>query len=154
MTAPRPEGWVQFGQSWGLWRHGRQIASVQPDAKGVRSFSPAGSCGRTRWSGRPAWHGASATRSGGARPGSCQTSRFARLWRSWWRRISRRHSDGSGITAAIGGAGRLVGGALTASARRPRASNRSRATSIPPSTIKLPDRVALARRSSQAARLH
>lgn len=35
MTAPRPQGWVQFGESWGLWRNGRQIASVQPDANGV-----------------------------------------------------------------------------------------------------------------------
>lgn len=35
MTAPRPQGWVQFGDSWGLWRNGRQIASVQPDANGI-----------------------------------------------------------------------------------------------------------------------
>ncbi len=35
MTAPQPQGWVQFGESWGLWRNGRQIASVQPDANGV-----------------------------------------------------------------------------------------------------------------------
>lgn len=36
MTAPRPQGWVQFGESWGLWRNGRQIASVQPGADGIR----------------------------------------------------------------------------------------------------------------------
>lgn len=35
VTAPRPDGWVQYGESWGLWRNGRQIASVQPDAKGI-----------------------------------------------------------------------------------------------------------------------
>lgn len=36
MTAPRPTGWVQDGERWGLWLHGREIAAVQPDAKGVR----------------------------------------------------------------------------------------------------------------------
>jgi hypothetical protein len=35
-TAPRPTGWVQDGERWGLWRNGREIAAVQPDAKGVR----------------------------------------------------------------------------------------------------------------------
>lgn len=35
MTAPLPQGWVQFGEAWGLWRNGRQIASVQPDANGI-----------------------------------------------------------------------------------------------------------------------
>lgn len=35
MTAPRPQGWVQFGDSWALWRNGRQIANVTPDANGV-----------------------------------------------------------------------------------------------------------------------
>jgi len=34
MTAPRAQGWVQFGESWGLSRNGRQIASVQPDVNG------------------------------------------------------------------------------------------------------------------------
>ncbi|MEN5042096.1 hypothetical protein ABE424_18050 [Stenotrophomonas sp. TWI1149] len=36
MTAPQPQGWVQDGERWGLWRNGREIAAVQPDAKGVR----------------------------------------------------------------------------------------------------------------------
>lgn len=36
MTAPRPTGWVQDGERWGLWRNGREIAAVQLDAKGVR----------------------------------------------------------------------------------------------------------------------
>lgn len=36
MSAPRPTGWVQDGERWGLWRNGREIACVQPDAKGVR----------------------------------------------------------------------------------------------------------------------
>lgn len=35
MIAPRPQGWLQFGESWGLWWNGRQIASVQPGANGV-----------------------------------------------------------------------------------------------------------------------
>jgi len=35
MTAPRPQGWVQFGESWCLWWNGRQIASVQPGADGI-----------------------------------------------------------------------------------------------------------------------
>ena len=35
MIAPRPQGWVQFGESWGLWWDGRQIANVQPSANGV-----------------------------------------------------------------------------------------------------------------------
>ncbi|WP_313219516.1 hypothetical protein [Stenotrophomonas sp.] len=36
MAAPRPTGWVQDGERWVLWRNGREIAAVQPDAKGVR----------------------------------------------------------------------------------------------------------------------
>ena len=36
MTAPRPTGWVQDGERWGLWRNDREIAAVQPDATGVR----------------------------------------------------------------------------------------------------------------------
>jgi len=36
MAAPRPTGWVQDGERWGLWRNGREIAAVQTDAKGVR----------------------------------------------------------------------------------------------------------------------
>jgi len=36
MTAPRPQGWVQHGEHWGLWWKNRQIASVQTDARGVR----------------------------------------------------------------------------------------------------------------------
>jgi len=36
MTAPQPQGWVQDGERWGLWRNGREIAAVHPDAKGVR----------------------------------------------------------------------------------------------------------------------
>lgn len=36
MTAPRPTGWVQHGEHWGLWWGNRQIACVQPSAKGVR----------------------------------------------------------------------------------------------------------------------
>lgn len=36
MIAPRPTGWVQDGERWALWRNGREIAAVQPDAKGVR----------------------------------------------------------------------------------------------------------------------
>jgi len=36
MTAPQPQGWVQDGERWGLWRNGREIAAVQSDAKGVR----------------------------------------------------------------------------------------------------------------------
>jgi hypothetical protein len=35
MYALRPEGWVQFGESWGLWWQGRQVASVQTDARGI-----------------------------------------------------------------------------------------------------------------------
>lgn len=35
MTAPRPQGWVQFGESWCLWWNGRQIANVQPGANGI-----------------------------------------------------------------------------------------------------------------------
>ncbi len=35
MTAPRPQGWVQHGDHWGLWWGNRQIASVQPDARGI-----------------------------------------------------------------------------------------------------------------------
>jgi len=35
MIAPRPRGWVQFAESWGLWWNGRQIASVQPGANGI-----------------------------------------------------------------------------------------------------------------------
>lgn len=36
MTAPQPRGWVQYGEHWGLWWRNRQIASVQPDSRGVR----------------------------------------------------------------------------------------------------------------------
>lgn len=36
MYPSHPSGWVQFGQSWGLWWHSRQIASVQPDTQGIR----------------------------------------------------------------------------------------------------------------------
>jgi hypothetical protein len=36
MTAPRPQGWVQFGEHCGLWWRNRQIAGVQPGARGVR----------------------------------------------------------------------------------------------------------------------
>lgn len=36
MTAPQPQGWVQDGERWGLWRNGREIAAVQTDARGVR----------------------------------------------------------------------------------------------------------------------
>jgi len=36
VTAPRPTGWVQHGEHWGLWWGNRQIACVQPSAKGVR----------------------------------------------------------------------------------------------------------------------
>jgi hypothetical protein len=35
MTAPRPQGWVRFGESLGLWWNGRQIANVQPGANGI-----------------------------------------------------------------------------------------------------------------------
>lgn len=35
MIAPRQQGWVQHGDHWGLWWGNRQIASVQPDAKGI-----------------------------------------------------------------------------------------------------------------------
>ncbi|MCS4234400.1 hypothetical protein [Stenotrophomonas sp. BIGb0135] len=35
MLAPRPQGWVQLGQTWTLWWNGRQIANVNPDAKGA-----------------------------------------------------------------------------------------------------------------------
>lgn len=35
MTAPRPQGWVHFGEHLGLWWGNRQIASVQPDANGI-----------------------------------------------------------------------------------------------------------------------
>lgn len=35
MTAPRPHGWVQFGESWRLCWNGRQIAGVQPGAHGI-----------------------------------------------------------------------------------------------------------------------
>ena len=35
MIAPRPHGWVQHGEHWGLWWGNRQIASVQPDAQGI-----------------------------------------------------------------------------------------------------------------------
>ena len=36
VTAPRPQGWVQHGELWGLWWGNRQIASVQPTALGIR----------------------------------------------------------------------------------------------------------------------
>jgi len=36
MTAPRPIGWVQHGERWGLWWCSREVASVQPDARGIR----------------------------------------------------------------------------------------------------------------------
>lgn len=36
MTAPQPQGWVRHGEHWGLWWRNRQIAGVQPDARGVR----------------------------------------------------------------------------------------------------------------------
>lgn len=36
MIAPRPRGWVQIGDHWGLWWGNRQIASVQPTAQGIR----------------------------------------------------------------------------------------------------------------------
>jgi hypothetical protein len=36
MIAPRPQGWVQHGEHWGLWWGNRQIASVQPCAEGIR----------------------------------------------------------------------------------------------------------------------
>jgi hypothetical protein len=35
MIAPRPRGWVQHGEHWGLWWGNRQIASVQPCAEGI-----------------------------------------------------------------------------------------------------------------------
>lgn len=35
MTALRPQGWVHFGEHWGLWWGNRQVASVQPDANGI-----------------------------------------------------------------------------------------------------------------------
>lgn len=35
-TAPQPRGWVQHGNHWGLWWGNRQIASVQPDPRGIR----------------------------------------------------------------------------------------------------------------------
>lgn len=35
MTAPRPQGWVRYGEHWGLWWGNRQIASVQPGASGI-----------------------------------------------------------------------------------------------------------------------
>ncbi len=35
MTAPRPQGWVHYGEHWVLWWGNRQIASVQPDANGI-----------------------------------------------------------------------------------------------------------------------
>jgi len=36
MAAPTPEGWVQHGDRWGLWWGNRELAHVQPDARGVR----------------------------------------------------------------------------------------------------------------------
>lgn len=36
MIAPRPSGWVQHGERWGLWWGSREVASVQPDASGIR----------------------------------------------------------------------------------------------------------------------
>lgn len=36
MIAPKPRGWVQNGDHWGLWWGNRQIASVQPSARGIR----------------------------------------------------------------------------------------------------------------------
>lgn len=36
MIAPRPHGWVQHGEHWGLWWGNRQIASVQLGADGIR----------------------------------------------------------------------------------------------------------------------
>ncbi len=36
MIAPRPRGWVQNGNHWGLWWGNRQNASVQPSAQGIR----------------------------------------------------------------------------------------------------------------------
>ncbi|WP_457489043.1 hypothetical protein [Tardiphaga sp. P5_C10] len=36
MIAPRPQGWVQHGEHWGLWWGNRQIASVQPCSDGIR----------------------------------------------------------------------------------------------------------------------
>lgn len=36
VIAPRPRGWVQNGDHWGLWWGNRQIASVQPDVRGIR----------------------------------------------------------------------------------------------------------------------
>lgn len=35
-TTPQLQGWVQRGERWGLWRNGREIAAVHPDAKGIR----------------------------------------------------------------------------------------------------------------------
>lgn len=79
MTASRPQGWVQRGDHWGLWWGNRQVASVQPDTKGIRVVL---SC-RKLWQDKEVQAASTAQGKRYAERWCCRSCPCARPWGSW-----------------------------------------------------------------------